>query len=67
MWKYITTEDMNGWVKELKYKNKNLYWKLSAQCRARIPMTKVAYIKLKKKYTDEQRRKITSNNRRTKI
>lgn len=53
MWQYITTEDMNGWIKQLKYKNKNLYWKLSAQCRARIPMTKVAYIKLKKKYTDE--------------
>ncbi len=60
MWKYITTDDMNGWIKELKYKNSNLYWKLSAQCRARIPMTKVAYIKLKKKYTNEQRRKTKS-------
>jgi len=53
MWKYLTTEDMSGWIKELKYKNSNLYWKLSAQCRARIPMTKVAYIQLKKKYTNE--------------
>jgi len=53
MWKYITTEDMNTWVKQLKHKDKELYWKLSAQCRARIPMVKSAYIALKKKYTDE--------------
>lgn len=63
MWKYLTTDDMSGWIKQLKVKNKNLYWKLSHQCRARIPMLKSVYIKLKKKYTDEQRRKIKSYNR----
>ena len=53
MWYYLNTEDMNGWIKQLKVKNKNLYWKLSAQCRARIPMLKSVYIKLQKQYTDE--------------
>lgn len=47
MWQYLSNEDMTTWVKNT---NKELYWKLSAQCRARIPMLKVTYLKLKNKY-----------------
>lgn len=48
MWHYLSTEDMQ----ELKGKvPNNLYWKLSHQCRARIPMLEVAYNQLKQKYT----------------
>ena len=47
IWKFLTTEDM----KELKEKLPNdLYWKLSHQCRARIPLLKTSYNILKKKY-----------------
>lgn len=47
MWYYLTTEDMQ-WFKE--HLPKNLYWKLQAQCRARIPMLKVSYKRLKRQY-----------------
>jgi hypothetical protein len=47
MWHYLDNEDMTTWVKKT---NKELYWKLSNQARARIPMLKEIYIKLKKKY-----------------
>tara|TARA_R110002153_G_scaffold65159_6_gene174536 strand:- start:1501 stop:1653 length:153 start_codon:yes stop_codon:yes gene_type:complete len=47
MWYYLKSEDL----KLLKGKvSKELYWKLSAQCRARIPMTKISYNRLKKRY-----------------
>jgi len=46
-WYYITTDDMK-WFKERL--PKNLYWKLSAQCRARIPMLKSVYNNIKKRY-----------------
>lgn len=47
MWHYLTSEDMKLFYKVLP---KSLYWKLSAQCRARIPMLKSAYDQLKRKY-----------------
>ena len=47
MWYYLKTEDLKIFKKSLP---KNLYWKLSAQCRARIPMLKESYLKLNKKY-----------------
>ena len=47
MWHYITNEDMQ-WFKE--HLPKNLYWKLQAQCRARIPILKSVYINIKKQY-----------------
>jgi len=47
MWYYLTNEDMNTWVKNTP---KQLYWKLSSQCRARIPMLKEVYNELKKSY-----------------
>lgn len=49
MWYYLTTEDMR------KFKDKlpnQLYWKLSHQCRARIPMLKSVYINIYKQYID---------------
>ena len=46
MWYYLKSEDL----RYLKGKvSKELYWKLSAQCRARIPMTKKSYKLLLKK------------------
>ena len=50
MWYYLNTEDMQFLKSKV---SKEFYWKLSAQCRARIPMLKSVYIKLIKKYTDE--------------
>lgn len=50
MWKYLTNQDMTTWVKNTP---KTLYWKLSAQCRARIPMLSDAYDQLKKKYINK--------------
>lgn len=47
MWTYLTNEDMSTWVKNTP---KQLYWKLSHQCRARIPMLTAAYNQLRKKY-----------------
>jgi len=47
MWHYISTEDMQ-WFKE--HLPKPLYWKLSHQCRKRVPMLKVSYNKLKKQH-----------------
>ena len=47
MWHYLDNEDMTTWVKNT---DKKLYWKLSSQCRARIPLLKESYIKLKNKY-----------------
>lgn len=46
-WHYLSTEDM----KSFKGKIPNeLYWKLSHQARARIPLLKTAYNQLIKKY-----------------
>ena len=46
-WKYISTEDL----KLFKGKVSNeLYWKLAAQCRGRIPMLLESYNQLVKKY-----------------
>tara|TARA_R110001632_G_scaffold62308_1_gene149705 strand:- start:127 stop:288 length:162 start_codon:yes stop_codon:yes gene_type:complete len=50
IWYYLTSEDMRFYKSKV---SKELYWKLSAQCRARIPMLKSVYIKLQKQYTDE--------------
>ena len=47
MWYYITTEDMQWFKDKLP---KEVYWKLSAQCKARIPMLKVSYKRLKRRY-----------------
>ena len=47
MWYYLKSEDLKLLKDNI---SKELYWKLSAQCRARIPMLKEAYIKLKRKY-----------------
>ena len=47
MWHYITTEDMQWFKDKLA---KEVYWKLSAQCKARIPMLKVSYKRLKRRY-----------------
>lgn len=47
MWHYLTTEDMKEFKKILPNK---LYWKLSAQALARIPMLKESYNRLKRKY-----------------
>jgi len=47
IWHYISTEDMQ-WFKE--HLPKNLYWKLQAQCRARIPILKDSYNSIKRKY-----------------
>lgn len=46
-WYYLTSEDMKLFYKVLP---KELYWKLSAQARARIPMLTESYNQLKKKY-----------------
>jgi hypothetical protein len=46
-WHYISTEDMKYFKGKV---SDNLYWKLSAQCRARIPMLKKQYIILKNRY-----------------
>ena len=47
IWYYLTTEDMQF----LKGKvSREFYWKLSAQCRARIPILKSSYNKLKTRY-----------------
>ena len=51
MWYYLTNDDMTTWVKKT---NKELYWKLSAQCRGRIPMLKKSYELLKKKYQSNE-------------
>jgi len=50
MWHYLTSADMK-FFKGLV--SKELYWKLSHQCRARVPMLKVAYLKLIKELTDD--------------
>jgi len=50
MWHYLTSDDMKFFKSKV---SKEFYWKLSHQCRARVPMLKVAYMQLKKKYTDE--------------
>lgn len=47
MWHYITTEDLKLFKEILP---NDLYWKLAAQCRARIPMLTESYNQLKKKY-----------------
>jgi len=47
MWHYISTEDMQ-WFKE--HLPKPMYWKLSAQCRKRVPMLKSVYKSIKKRY-----------------
>jgi len=47
MWHYITTADMQ-WFKDKV--DKETYWKLSHQCRKRVPMLKKVYNKLKKRY-----------------
>ena len=50
MWHYLTSADMK-FFKGLV--SKEFYWKLSHQCRARVPMLKVAYLKLIKDLTDD--------------
>jgi hypothetical protein len=50
MWHYLTSADMK-FFKGLV--SKEFYWKLSHQCRARVPMLKVAYLKLIKELTDD--------------
>ena len=47
IWHYITTEDMQLLKDKV---TKEMYWKLSHQCRARIPMLKVSYKRLKRQY-----------------
>ena len=47
MWHYISTEDMQWFKDKLP---KPLYWKLSHQCRARIPMLKSVYKYIKQQY-----------------
>ena len=47
IWHTITTEDMK-WFKE--HLPKETYWKLSHQCRKRVPMLKSVYNKLKIRY-----------------
>ena len=46
-WHYISTEDMQFFKGKV---SNELYWKLSAQSRARIPMLKDRYKLLKKRY-----------------
>lgn len=48
IWHYLTTQDMQLLKDKV---TKEMYWKLSHQCRARIPMLKVSYEKLLKKVT----------------
>lgn len=50
MWHYLTSEDMKVFYRTMP---KPLYWKLSAQCRARIPLLKSVYIDIKKKYGNQ--------------
>ena len=50
MWYYLTSADMKFFKGVV---SKEFYWKLSHQCRARVPMLKVAYLKLIKELTDE--------------
>ena len=50
MWHYLTSADMKFFKGVV---SKEFYWKLSHQCRARVPMLKVAYLKLVKELTDE--------------
>jgi hypothetical protein len=50
MWYYLTSADMKFFKQTV---SKEFYWKLSHQCRARIPMLKTEYLKLIKKYTDD--------------
>lgn len=40
MWYYLTNDDMKYFKGKV---SDNLYWKLSAQCRARIPLLKKSY------------------------
>ena len=47
MWKYLSVDDINTWVK---YTPSNLNKKLKAQSRAKIPMLKESYDKLKNQY-----------------
>lgn len=47
MWYYLTNDDMKYFKGKV---SDELYWKLSAQCRARIPMLKKQYNRLKKRY-----------------
>ena len=47
MWYYITPADLEFFKNKVK---DDFYFKLSAQCRARIPMLKDAFNKLKKQY-----------------
>ena len=46
-WHYLTSEDMKLFYKVLP---KSLYWKLSSQARARIPILKTSYNQLIKNY-----------------
>ena len=50
MWYYLTSADMKFFKGVV---SKEFYWKLSHQCRARVPMLKVAYLKLIKDLTDD--------------
>jgi len=49
-WHYITTEDLKLFKETLP---KELYWKLTHQCRAHIPMLKESYNQLIKKYINK--------------
>ena len=47
MWHYLTTEDMQFFKGKV---SDDFYWKLSHQCRARIPMLKSVYKYIKQQY-----------------
>lgn len=46
-WYYLTTSDMKAFKNALP---DELYWKLSHQCRKRVPMLKSVYNNIKSKY-----------------
>ena len=47
MWYYLTTADMQFFKGKV---DKETYWKLSHQCRKRVPMLKSVYITIKKQH-----------------
>ena len=46
-WHYLNSEDMKLFKDKLP---KELYWKLSHQCRKRVPLLKSVYNNIKKQY-----------------
>jgi hypothetical protein len=47
MWHYLNSEDMKLFKDKLP---KELYWKLSHQCRKKVPMLKSVYNNIHKQY-----------------